>query len=254
MKRLLVVVATAALLVAPLLYGTPASAATSDRECADTAFQGSAPFASRGNATLVEITVNADCTLTVLPPRTIPVSQVPIPPSSRDQRSQSIRGRIAGDRNLPRSGADPEYHIVNQVLDPIGVNLTSIQTDLYWTSDGTVITGGNGNNTARWHVEDTCYPPDGWHLAALTGGQAGGGVGQPSASWSGHAEWWYRGFFSACDPNLYYNTFDNFVTGYANGAQPYCSYSQYAKGTFRGWRFYVYCYSPTIVLKDYTIP
>lgn len=143
---------------------------------------------------------------------------------------------------------------MNQVIDRFTVNMTSIQTDLYWTSNGSTITSGSGNSTAHWHVEDTCYPPDGWHPQTLTGGQNGGGVGQTYAEWTGHAEWWYRGVFSACDPNAYYNSFTNWVRGYANGAPAYCSYSQYARATYSGWRFYVYCWDPYVTLLYQEIP
>ena len=205
-----------------------------------------------GYVAVMQAVINADCTVTYLPAVQTTVAAFLAGHRPAD-RSRSITGTLA--QPLKRVGTpDPDFHIVNQLQDPIGLVLTELDTDFSWTTDGSVITSGSGNNTAHWHVESSCVGDSGWHLQSLTGGQGGGGVGYASATWTGHAEWSYMGTFSACDPNLYYNIFDNSLTGYANGSPSYCSYSQYARHTYSGWRFYVYCYAPTQVLEDYRVP
>ena len=198
------------------------------------------------------VLVNDDCSLTYLPARVIPVAEVPAPPSG--YASRSIRGALHGSEGSTRSAVDPDYHIVNKVQDKIGLVMTYLQTDLTWTENGSVITSGSGNNTARWHPEDFCGLNTGWKLEVLTGGQSGAGVGSPYATWSGHAEWSYKGFFSGCNPTTYYNIFDNSVTGTAGGIPPECSFAQSFRNTFSGWRMIVFCYDPLVTKKDVTIP
>jgi hypothetical protein len=206
----------------------------------------------RGSAVVLAMVIGEDCAVHYEQPRVVPADQVPDAPAGLAERT--IRANIRGTDPSARKASDPDYHIVNEVFDRVGIVLTYLQTDLYWTDDGSVITSGYGETTARWHVEDFCAPLTGWKLEVLRNYQGAGGLGYPYVEWKGFAEWSYNGFFSGCNPTTYYNIFSNTVVGTAGGLPPECSFTQYFKATYSGWRMYVYCYNPFVVKKDETIP
>jgi hypothetical protein len=253
MRLHLIASAVAAALLLGVFPGAPGgreAAAATPRECPDLRFDGTIRVPAGVGILLAEAVINEDCSVTQFVPRAISASQA-IPLTNPDLQIRQPFVKIGG----PGPGPDPDYHENNQIIDPWGVNLTQIVTDINATTNGSTITGWSGGGYQQYHGEvpdPTCGNGPGWYPLSGNGLYYwSGGTGQ---TWVAvHTQGWfgYKGQFD-CSGNTYENHLDNYVYAYADNSV-LCSYNQWWKTGFPGWRLYVTCWNPFVVKYDHTL-
>lgn len=227
----------------------PASAradAANPHDCGSHVLNGGLPLPERGQGYELEFILGPDCTLSSSPIRPIAAEKAAQDAGVDGHMSRSRFARIGSKRHL-----DPDYHLNAIAWDCCGVQMTRLVTDLNWTTNGSTITGWNAGGYQAYHGEYSCIPQPhhGWWPDYGSLYQSGGGTGYSSISVTSYQAWGYQGAFDACNGNVYYNYFQNNLTGYASGS-PSCSFYYSLRNTAPGWHIVAQCYDPVITIVD----
>lgn len=145
-----------------------------------------------------------------------------------------------------------EYHVNSRVWDCCGIVMTQLVTDVYWTTNGSVITWWTYGGYTSYHRENyPCFAPGpGWYATGPRFTRLhSGGVGYSTLAVVDHAEWGYKGAFSDCIDGLYYNVFENYVYGSSIGEGD-CGFYGSLRRTAPGWHMMVDCYYPSKRIID----
>jgi len=132
----------------------------------------------------------------------------------------------------------------NRSWDCCGILMNALYTSLDFSWDDFVVTSvTNQWNTTVYHTE--APPSRGWYLDWQQLFYDSGCLGCSSLRLRGQAGFGYQGVF---DPSgtLFYNTYDNTMTGYANGAI-FGTYSVTWRNSAPGWhvqQWYAYGCAP----------
>jgi len=137
-------------------------------------------------------------------------------------------------------------HIKLRLLDGVDIDITSIVPhDLSYGYNGSSITSYSHNAYVVRATDNTGYCGSGyygWHLGPSSITVSGGGIGSSFIDSLAHAEFWYQGIFSQCDPSQFYNILDTKLTGFGNGAASSCAYRLQMAQTKPGWHTDLLCW------------
>jgi hypothetical protein len=227
-----------------LTLSLPANAqptASTVTDCGPLVLSGSVPMPPPGLGHVLEATIGEDCSVIWSEVRQIDAQEA----VARAEEIRQGPGSETEPLGVPLASlsSSQEYHINTHVWDCCGIIMTQIVTDLYWTMNGTQIGSWNTGGYQSYHTENYCWPNQGgWRPISVWLAQHSGGNGQSSVTVRHHGEWSYRGFFSDCIDGIFYNVFDNYLTGSGFGGD--CSFTYSFRQTAPGWHLVVECYYP----------
>jgi hypothetical protein len=239
-----------------LLFARPLSAAANEtaapKLCGPVTIEDSFPIPA-GRAIHRVIRVTPQCGIAVDTSSVISIEEAKQleaaerPAQNRSPLSVSSAHRGGPGVNAPLNGlvAGP-IHMKLRLLDVIGLDVTSINPhDLTYGWNGSVITSVSHSAYQTWATDNSGFCGSGyygWHPANGGLSVSGGGVGYYFVDSLAHAEFWYNGYFSHCDPYQFYNILDTKLTGFGSGSAPACAYRLQLARTVFGWHTDLLCW------------
>jgi hypothetical protein len=218
-------------------------------------FTGTLPVPEPGAASTQIVTVNADCELVVGE-----VNEVAAVPATEGDTGEgeivsgdfdSVTGELKPRKETTTSiaaagtgqGCCYSAYAVQRSFDAANIKLNEYWTEFDWTKNSSnVINWWTARDGGAWHREyGTCDLNGGWYRADHALYRSGGNVGQSYVTVTGVQGYGYRGAFSGCLYDVFYNQYTNKITGTAKYGQWTCSYTFYWKQSFPGWKHQGWC-------------
>lgn len=199
------------------------------------------PVPPEGMASTRTVTFDENCKPIFGPIQFVPANQLSYPSFSQSD----VRGdftTLTGQTKQASSATATAtsswtLHAEQAIWDCCGIRLNYLYTNDSWTANGTNILSYNVGGGYLGHSESTCG--NGWYSINPYLTKTGGGVGQTTASFHGHVEWGYKGFFD-CTGAVYYNIQDNYTTIGGNGGAT-CNFTKWSRTWLGSWSWVTAC-------------